>query len=208
MMPFIGISNREMARASTILFAGLIAACEGPAAVPRPGIDQVEYDVMSAAISTMVERSAAGPGLTEEGQPIEQVIIIAHPNHEVPRTMRPLRADDGSYAESSARADYSQKSINVTFERRFSGIGSYQLVTLEEFQRIMSEGKWRAFHRRFPGSPGLFALSRVGVSDDGNEALVYFMYLCGGTCGREDLLMFRKQDGRWIHAGTERLGQF
>jgi hypothetical protein len=56
---------------------------------------------------------------------------------------------------------------------------------------------WNAFYRRFPGSPGLVAISRVGFGRDGASALVLVEYGCGGLCGGTIYVLLAQQSGRW-----------
>ena len=199
-----------MHRTSTLLIAGLLVGCDGATDAHDSGIDQIEYDVMSAAISALLAKEpfARTPGVGEERRPIERVVIIAQPNHEVPATLGPLQADDGSAADPSTLTDYARKSERPAFERRFGGIGPYELLPFDEMQTIFRAGTWTDFYRRFPESPGFFALSRVGVSGDQREAVLFLLHIRGGTWGHESAMLFRKQGESWIHAGTEMYSQF
>ena len=56
---------------------------------------------------------------------------------------------------------------------------------------------WTAFYRRFPASPGLVEISRVGFGRDGASALVLVEYGCGGLCGGTIYVLLAKQSSRW-----------
>jgi hypothetical protein len=56
---------------------------------------------------------------------------------------------------------------------------------------------WSAFFRRFPGSPGLVEISRVGFGRDGMSALVHVEYGCGWKCGGTIYVLLSHQSGRW-----------
>ncbi|MCY7378167.1 MAG: hypothetical protein LH467_02370 [Gemmatimonadaceae bacterium] len=56
---------------------------------------------------------------------------------------------------------------------------------------------WSAFYQRFPGSPGLIEMSRVGFGRDGSSALVLVEYGCGGRCGGTIYVLLARQAGRW-----------
>lgn len=193
-----------MHRTSTILIASLLLpACEGPTGAPDSGIDQVEYDVMSAAISVALEKEPfAGtiePG--EEPQPIERVVIIAQPDPEAPVVLGLVQVQAGPPMDHTSLEDYARKTGRPAFENRFNGIGRYELLPMDEMTAIFAAEGWRGFYKRFPGAAGFFALSRVGVSRDGDEAIVHVLSLRAGTWGYTSSMLFRKQADRWILAG-------
>ena len=45
------------------------------------------------------------------------------------------------------------------------------------------EAYWAEFRRRFPGATGLTAVSAVGESADGRQALLVVSHTCGSLCG-------------------------
>lgn len=63
---------------------------------------------------------------------------------------------------------------------------------------------WEAFYRRFPGSPGLVTLSRVGFGRDGTSALVRVEYGCGGRCGGTIYVLLANESGKWRVIRTAR----
>jgi hypothetical protein len=42
-----------------------------------------------------------------------------------------------------------------------------------ELFKAGDEAGWEVFHTRFPDAQGIYALSRVGFNEEGNQALVY-----------------------------------
>lgn len=58
-------------------------------------------------------------------------------------------------------------------------------------------GDWLAYHKQFPGSPGLLTFSRVGFSTDGAQALFYVSSNCGGLCGGGYYVVMGRHNGRW-----------
>ena len=166
------------------------------------GIDQIEYDVLSAAISVVLEREpyVGAPESVEDGRPIERVVVIAQPEPEGPMTLRPLNVSAGPPMDPSTLSDYADKTERPPFERRFTGIGDYELPSPEELQSVFAKGGWSGFYERFPGAAGFFAFSRVGVSRDREEAILYLVHVRGATWGHEDEMLFRKQSNRWILA--------
>jgi hypothetical protein len=150
------------------------------------GIDQIEYDVLSAAISVVLEREpyVGAPESVEDGRPIERVVVIAQPEPEGPMTLRPLNVSAGPPMDPSTLSDYAD----------------YELPSPEELQSVFAKGGWSGFYERFPGAAGFFAFSRVGVSRDREEAILYLVHVRGATWGHEDEMLFRKQSNRWILA--------
>ena len=51
--------------------------------------------------------------------------------------------------------------------------------------------------RAYPGARGELALSHVGFSADGEEALVYYETRCGSLCGRGALVRLQRVAGQW-----------
>ena len=60
-------------------------------------------------------------------------------------------------------------------------------------------GGWETFRRQY-GVSSSVGLSRVIVTADGRDALVYFEHRCGNVCGEGTLLWLRRitADGPWI----------
>ena len=59
---------------------------------------------------------------------------------------------------------------------------------------------WEAFYRRYPDSPGVVTLSPVGVSSDGQAAMVMVDNSCGGLCGSTYYYLLEHREGRWVVA--------
>jgi hypothetical protein len=77
------------------------------------------------------------------------------------------------------------------------------LVQRDEIREIFSDKNgWREFYRRYPGSSGIMHFSRVGLSSDMDEALLYVGFQRGPLSGGGALMLFRKSDGRWIVVET------
>jgi len=60
-------------------------------------------------------------------------------------------------------------------------------------------GGWETFRQKY-GVPSYVALSRAIISNDGRDALVYFVHACGNVCGEGTLLWLRRipADGPWM----------
>jgi hypothetical protein len=88
-------------------------------------------------------------------------------------------------------------SQRTTFQRSFSLAVDYELIDQSQLDSVLKGGSWPAFHRRFPGSPGIVKLSRVGLSADGTQALFYASHECGVLCGGGWFVIMERRDGRW-----------
>lgn len=56
---------------------------------------------------------------------------------------------------------------------------------------------WDRFHKRFPQTPGLLAVSRVALDDSRTNALVYVEFACGPTCGTGRLIRLSRVNATW-----------
>ena len=63
---------------------------------------------------------------------------------------------------------------------------------------IFVAGNWEAFYAKYPGSPGVITVSRVGLSRDKNLALFYVGLACGELCGHGRLHVLKKEGDVWI----------
>lgn len=57
--------------------------------------------------------------------------------------------------------------------------------------------QWRSFYDKYPGSPGIISLSRVGFNADRKQAIVYVANSCGGLCGKGYYVLVTKDSGDW-----------
>lgn len=71
------------------------------------------------------------------------------------------------------------------------------ILSEEEDQDIFSQGEgWDEFYRRHRG--GIYKVSRVGFSDDGQQALVVLGHQTHWTAGHGQLMLLRRKDGAWL----------
>jgi hypothetical protein len=75
----------------------------------------------------------------------------------------------------------------------------YTLLGGEEMSDIFNNygDGWEEFYRRYPDSPGITTLSRVGFNQDGTEALVYMGAQLHYLAGAGYLIRLEKQNGEW-----------
>ena len=65
---------------------------------------------------------------------------------------------------------------------------------------------WRRFYARYPDSPGLVRLSRVGFDRAREQALVFVYHICGGRCGTGGYVLLSRAGEQWEVVGE--LGVF
>ena len=56
---------------------------------------------------------------------------------------------------------------------------------------------WAQFFERYPDSPGIISLSRVGFSSGKDQAVVYVSNLCGDLCGKGYYVLLINSDKGW-----------
>lgn len=89
-----------------------------------------------------------------------------------------------------------------SLEKRFELGVPYVLFSGQESEEIFRgqdlDEQWKAFHAKYPGSPGVINLSRAGFSRNGNLALVYMGKTCGPLCGEGTFYLLARRNGVWI----------
>lgn len=87
-------------------------------------------------------------------------------------------------------------------EKRFEFGMPYVLFSRRESEEVFSgqnlDEQWRAFYAKYPGSPGVINLSRIGFSRDSNLALVYMGKTCGSLCGEGTFYLLARRNGSWV----------
>lgn len=182
---------------------GALGATEGV-------LTDAHYAVMSAAIPVMLgsQPFAGTPRSAAEHRPIRQIVIIGEQNSEGSALLDPIETTSGPPMDPATSADHAKTGTAGLFERRFTGIGAYELLPIREMKAMFGAGGeagWLAFYERYPDAPGFLALSRVGFNADRTEAVVRVLHLRSGTWGNEDALLFRLKSGRWVLAGRRQL---
>lgn len=86
-----------------------------------------------------------------------------------------------------------------SFHRFFTLPMPYQIVTSSEMHSIFGTpgDVWGRYYEKYPGSSGLFRLSRVGFNSDGTQAAFYISNHCGGLCGGGHFVIMEKVDASW-----------
>jgi len=58
--------------------------------------------------------------------------------------------------------------------------------------------QWKEFYEKYPNSPGIISLSRVGFNSNKDQAVVYVANSCAGLCGKGYYVFLMKSDKGWI----------
>jgi hypothetical protein len=75
----------------------------------------------------------------------------------------------------------------------------YTLLSEGEMRQIFGENQngWDLFYTRFPGTPGIITLSRVGFNEAMDQALVYIGIQSHWLAGAGTMLLMQKVNGVW-----------
>jgi hypothetical protein len=58
---------------------------------------------------------------------------------------------------------------------------------------------WDRFYAKYPKSPGIITVSRVGFNRKGDLAMVYLGIQSHWLAGHGSICVLRKRDGKWVH---------
>ena len=64
--------------------------------------------------------------------------------------------------------------------------------------KVKNDRAWRGFFKKYPNSPGLVVVSRIGFNRDHTEAVVYTGRACGSLCGEGEYARLVKLNGSWV----------
>ena len=57
--------------------------------------------------------------------------------------------------------------------------------------------QWEEFYQKYPNSPGIISLSRVGFNSHKDQAIVYIANSCGDLCGKGYYVLLMKSEQGW-----------
>lgn len=85
-------------------------------------------------------------------------------------------------------------------EKRFNLVNRNRLEKI--FARGLESGDpWIEFFKEFPSSRGYYEISRAGFNKTGDQALIFQIWRCGGTCGEASYVLYVKVRGHWEEKG-------
>jgi hypothetical protein len=118
------------------------------------------------------------------------------------KTVKSLRTKAPALQQSTTDAFRKANAQQAMLRPSFHSPMDYELIDSTQFQAFFTKngGSWPAYYKQYPGSQGIAALSRVGFSADGTQALFYLSNRCGGLCGTGTFVVMDRRDGRWTIA--------
>jgi hypothetical protein len=165
------------------------ADCAGPA------VPDDEYEVLAAMLEHGLDRQS-------------EYVVIADTTTGDPAALSRGLEDAAALSESldlpaPLIADWIAKNTRGFILNEPLPIGTpYRLATADELSTLFGDAdpavNWRRFHARYPKTPGLIRVSRVGFDPARAQAVVYVEFECGATCGSGRLVhLARGEAGRW-----------
>lgn len=103
--------------------------------------------------------------------------------------------------ERSTAENFRARNDTVTPVSPTMDLGSeYVLVSQEEMSQIFSQNRdgWALFYERYPDTPGITTISRVGFNETLDQALVYIGTMSHWLAGAGYYVLLGKVNGAWI----------
>jgi hypothetical protein len=172
-------------------------------AVQTPGLLSAdEAAVYSALLASLFE---AGPG--------RPIVLENHTSIGVPPGMWATTSVQGADTSKflaklspDTRADYqakNKKSMSLpqpcTLAPECSAEDVVSLTAIVVTKNKNDKG-WKNFFSKYPNSPGILLVSRIGFNADKTEAIVYAGKSCGTLCGEGYYVRLTKIGERWTVA--------
>ena len=179
-----------------VFLAVVLAACTTtPAPASTPSEDQIDLEeqavytallgsLFSASTYVIMDTTATSPGGVGD-----TVSTLDH-------IMQNLHAVDPQTADSFRLRNDAAYPIQPGMQ-----LGSgYVLLSQADMTQIFSQNRdgWLFFYEQFPGTPGITTLSRVGLNDALDQALVYVGTLSHYLAGAGYYLLLKKVNGSWV----------
>jgi hypothetical protein len=183
-------------RSLIVFLAFLVAACSGtPTPVSTPSsaqIDMEEQAVYTALLRSLytasnyalMDTTATGmSGVADTGTSLDRMFLDMH-NLE--------RSTAGSFSTRNATTTPVSPDMQIG--------GEYALVSQEEMSQIFSQNRdgWVLFYERYPDTPGITTISRVGFNETLDQALVYIGTMSHWLAGAGYFVLLDKVNGAWI----------
>ncbi len=174
--------------------------------VENADASEAEYEVFSPYMS----RSFVGViGEHRVGNRVSQIVIVNRTESDkedlVDEDMVPpggvekyLRKEVPSLRIATIRNFHRANVKQAQLALRFRLPLQYQLISVEKIGSILKDvSSWREYYSQYPGAQGYIALSRVGFSPDGKQAVFYASNRCGGKCATGSYVVMEKHGSRW-----------
>jgi hypothetical protein len=172
-------------------------------------VSEAEYEVFSAYIN----HSFVGAiDRDRVGKPISQIVIVSRTESDKDDLDDRLDPDDmppGGIEKYLQKEATSLRAVTISnfhqankkpaeLRLRFHVRLPYQLVSAEKIGSILEDvSDWPKYYTEYPGAQGHVAVSRVGFSSDGKQALLYASNRCGGKCATGSYVVMEKHGSVW-----------
>jgi hypothetical protein len=163
-----------------------------------------EYEVFSAYIA----RYFVGNAATERiALPVSQIVVVdttEYNESEIAedtswkQTQHYLRRQVPSLKQSTINTFRQVNREQAHLLPRFDLPLHYELVSASTVDSILHDvSSWPEYYKHYPASQGYLALSRVGFSPDGTQAIFYASNHCGGLCATGSFAVLQKRGTAW-----------
>ena len=183
-------------RSLIVVLAFLVAACAGsPTPVSTPSTAQIDTEeqavyaallrnLYTASNYALMDTTATGmSGVTDTGTSLDRMLLDMHD------------------LERSTAESFSTRNATTTPVSPDMVLGvEYVLVSQEEMSQIFSQNRdgWVLFYERYPDTPGITTISRVGFNESLDQALVYIGTMSHWLAGAGYYVLLGKVNGAWI----------
>lgn len=178
----------------------LLVSCQ--AQVSSPAWDSEEYAIYSALINEMFVKGSVNVIVIWDHTSVEGIDEV--PAFQIGWLRADLMQLRGKWdLPPEVLDDFTSKNKEKhLLEERFSLKTQYVLVSRSDLEEILKAGReWEGFYSKFPDSQGLTILSRVGLNDKRNQALVWVenvSYVGDTLTDSGGYVFLTKAAGSWV----------
>jgi hypothetical protein len=210
--------HRNRTGAATICVLAVLltfgTACKKKSVAPTAELRDPEYDVLSSWITDKFADRKNKELLEPVGNGLAKIVIfnltesdelhrsLDANGKQIPwtETAKSLIKEAPTLQSTTIDAFRQVNTQQASLRRSFHPALDYELVDASRIDSIFQKngGDWSAYYKQYPGSPGILALSRVGFSSDGRQALFYVSNRCGGLCGGGGYVVMENIGGHWV----------
>jgi hypothetical protein len=198
------ICSRLQIGIAICLLLPLGAIAQSPSAEDTD-VSEPEYEVFSTYIS---QSFIGAVGKERVGDPVSQIVIVNRTeadkddldDEETPPggVEKYLQKEAPSLRLATISNFHKANARQAHLALRFHLHLQYQLVSAEKIGSIVKDvSSWPEYYKQYPGAQGYLALSRVGFSPDGKQALFYASNRCGGKCATGSYVVMEKHGSAW-----------
>jgi hypothetical protein len=171
------------------------AASQTPPQAPPPQLTEDDAAVYTALFHTLYEAA--------KGRPI---VLSDQTARGVPPGMMANITVEGIHTErflskvpQEAKADFElQNKQSLHFPSPCKLAPECIVANLADLAPYTKDERaWKGFFKKYPNTPGIVVVSRIGFNADHTAAVVYAGHSCGRLCGQGEFTHLVKRDGAW-----------